>query len=91
MKLIAKNAECWRTLVIVRTALCALVLLAVAADPAASKRYTILEGDSYDFDVSTLRGLRLRVQDPDIELRLGGRLHGDLNFIDETIEVETRI
>lgn len=83
MKLIEKNAECWRTLVIVRTALCALVLLAVAADPAASKRYTILEGDSYDFDVSTLRGLRLRVEDPDIELLVGGRLHGDLNFIED--------
>jgi phosphate-selective porin OprO/OprP len=83
VKSIANNVEYWRILAIVRTAICVSVLLAMAAGPAASKRYNILEGDSYDLDVSTLRGLRLRVKDPEIELRVGGRLHGDLNFIED--------
>ncbi len=40
------------------------------------------EGENVDFDFSTRRGLRLRIKEPDLSFRVGGRLHLDGGFAD---------
>ena len=44
---------------------------------ATARVFDFVENDTVDFDFSTRRGLRLRFEDPKIELRVGGRFHYD--------------
>ncbi|MFQ5415768.1 MAG: OprO/OprP family phosphate-selective porin [Myxococcota bacterium] len=60
------------------------IALIVGSTPAlAAESYDLLSGDNATLDISTNRGLRLRFEEPQIELRLGGRFHGDLAFFDD--------
>ncbi|MGH0037186.1 MAG: OprO/OprP family phosphate-selective porin [Myxococcota bacterium] len=59
-----------------------LVGLAVAG-PAAARQFNLYRGEDTRFDVSTRRGLRFRVDDPQLELRVGGRLHLDAVHFDD--------
>ncbi len=59
-----------------------VIALAVAllATTGAARVYDFVENDDVDFDFSTRKGLRLRFSEPDVRLRLGGRLHADVGF-----------
>jgi phosphate-selective porin OprO/OprP len=64
--------------------LVALLFASVTGSPDASARvYDFIETDQVDFDFATRKGLRLRFTNPDIALRVGGRLHGDIGFIED--------
>jgi phosphate-selective porin OprO/OprP len=58
--------------------------LSFSLDPslATARVYDIVENDTLDFDFSTRKGLRFRWREPDVRLRLGGRLHTDAVFTD---------
>lgn len=49
---------------------------------AAAEHVDLLEGENWDLRASTSRGLRLRVEEPDMVFRIGGRLHADAAFFD---------
>ena len=53
------------------------------ASTASAARVEILEGENYDLVASTSRGIRLRIEEPDLVFRVGGRLHGDAAFFDD--------
>ncbi len=55
----------------------------LCAATATAARVEILEGENYDLIASTSRGLRLRIEEPEMLFRVGGRLHGDLAFFDD--------
>jgi len=60
-----------------------LWLAAVLAAPAAAKQVNLYRDDDVRLDASSRRGLRFRVEDPQVELRLGGRLHVDALIADD--------
>jgi len=49
---------------------------------AGAAVFDFYEGENVDFDFSTRRGLRLRIEEPDLSFRIGGRLHLDGGFAD---------
>ena len=64
--------------------LAAIITLSVAHSRSASAEvFDIVENDSIDFDVSTRRGIRFRVREPDLRFRIGGRLHTDFSLARE--------
>ncbi len=60
-----------------------LLFVTSIASPASAARVEILEGENYDLVASTSRGIRLRIEEPDMVFRVGGRLHGDAAFFDD--------
>ena len=54
-----------------------VVWLAPARSDGSNHRFTLLERDEFELDVSRYRGLRLRTRDPVLTFRVGGRLHLD--------------
>ncbi len=63
---------------------CVLAVAVVLGSQAASgESYDLLRGDDYELDASTRRGLRLKLDDPEIDLRLGGQLQWDAAWFDE--------
>ncbi len=54
-----------------------MVSLAPARSEGSNHRFTLLEGEGYELDVSRYRGLRLRTRYPELTFRVGGRLHLD--------------
>ncbi len=69
-----------------------LVLVAglfLATSPVEAEKVELARGDDYRLDASSTRGLRLRFRDPDLEFRIGGRLHADAAFFDDdTLDIE---
>jgi phosphate-selective porin OprO/OprP len=65
-----------------RASLVALLLVLVLPSLAGARVYDIVENDDLDFDFSTKKGLRFELREPDVRLRLGGRLHADAVFAD---------
>ncbi len=59
------------------------LLLVLAAGSADARQFSLYRDDDMRFDVSTRRGLRFRWLDPEIELRVGGRLHLDAVYFDD--------
>lgn len=57
---------------------CLALVSTLSAAPASARVFDFVENEQVDFDFSTRKGLRLRISEPDIELRIGGRLHTDL-------------
>lgn len=53
------------------------------ATPASAAHVDLVESENWDLRASTSRGLRLRVEDPDMVFRIGGRLHADAAFFAE--------
>ena len=58
------------------------VALFVGSEPASGESYDLLRGDDYELDASTRRGLRLELDDPEIELRVGGKFAWDAAWFD---------
>jgi phosphate-selective porin OprO/OprP len=59
------------------------VAVLLGSQPASGESYDLLRGDAYELDASTVRGLRLELEDPEIDLRLGGRFHWDAAWFDD--------
>ena len=61
-----------------------LAVLAIVAEAPVGRAavFDFYEGENVDFDFSTRRGLRLRIEEPDLSFRVGGRLHLDGGFAD---------
>jgi hypothetical protein len=76
-----RRAHGTRRLVLARIVLGLAV--ALAPSPAGAKVYDIVENDTLDFDFSTRKGLRFEWREPEVRLRLGGRLHTDAVVTDE--------
>lgn len=72
-----------RTTSIVSVLAALMLASAMGAPEAVAKVYDFVENDQVDFDFSTRKGLRLRLTNPDISLRIGGRFHADIGFIDD--------
>ena len=70
--------------VTLRTCIASMVLVSqLGWVPAASARtFDFIENDQVDFDFHTRKGLRLRITEPDLAFRIGGRLHADVGFAD---------
>ena len=74
---------------VVRGLLSLLTGLLVSLSASAAEKLVIARGDDYRFDLSSTRGLRLRFRDPDLEFRIGGRLHADAAlFDDDTLQID---
>ena len=58
------------------------VAIALGSHAARGESYDLLRGDDYEFEASTRRGLRLSLEDPEIDLRMGGRFHWDAAWFD---------
>lgn len=66
-----------------------LVGVLVSAWPAGAEKLVLAEGDDFRLDASSTRGLRLRFSDPDLEFRIGGRLHADAAlFEDDSLDID---
>lgn len=63
-------------------ALLALGIL-LSSGVAAAARVEIIDGENVDLVASTSRGLKLRVKNPDLVFRIGGRIQGDAAIFDE--------
>jgi phosphate-selective porin OprO/OprP len=55
----------------------AVAVLVMGSEAASGESYDLLRGDDYELDASTRRGLRFEVDEPEIDLRLGGQLAWD--------------
>ena len=62
------------------------VAVALGSQAACGESYELWEGDDFELEASTRRGLVLEVEDPEIELRLGGRLHWDAAWFDDDLD-----
>ena len=60
----------------------AVAVLVVGTEPASGESYDLLRGDDYELDASTRRGLRLELDEPEIDLRLGGQFAWDAAWFD---------
>lgn len=65
----------------VRLAAAALALTVAA--PASARIYDLWKTDGSELDFSPYRGLELEFDEPDVELRVGGRLHLDAGLFDD--------
>jgi phosphate-selective porin OprO/OprP len=73
-------------------AACILLVIATCASSAEAKQWNLHRDDNTRFDVSTRRGIRFRVKEPQLELRLGGRLHLDgVHFDDDATSNDDEI
>ena len=53
------------------------VAVVVGSQAASGESYEVVRGDDYELAASTRSGLRLEVDDPELELRLGGQFNWD--------------
>ncbi len=58
------------------------VTVVLGVQSASGESYDLLKADGVEVDASTRRGLRVELEDPEISLRLGGRLHWDAAWFD---------
>ncbi len=68
-----------------RSVLLLCLILGLAPLHASGASIDLLETDNANLRVSTSRGLRLRVLEPELDLRIGGRLHVDAAFFDDDV------
>ncbi|MBY0400883.1 OprO/OprP family phosphate-selective porin [Myxococcota bacterium] len=64
------------------------LLIVASAHVAVAARVEIIDGENVDMVASTSRGLLLRFKDPDLEFRVGGRIHGDITFNDSPLNAD---